>query len=69
MNKQFENNSSIQMAAYVVDIINGYHYHSEKEKTHGKEIFPEDRKILQKKFWPREIFLMCIFYERYINNR
>lgn len=68
MNKQFENNSSIQMVAYVVVIVNGYHSHSEKEKMYGKEIFSEDRKILQKKFWPREIFLMCIFYQNYINN-
>ena len=58
MNNQSENNTSIQMVAYVVDIINEYCTHSEKDKTHGREVFPEDREnIVRKKFNPREILL------------
>ena len=46
------------MVAYVVDIINEYCTHSEKDKTHGREVFPEDREnIVRKKFNPREILL------------
>lgn len=46
MNKQFENNVSNQMVAYLVDIIK--YLLIIQRKRHGKEIFPEDKKRIEK---------------------
>lgn len=68
MNKQFENNASNQMVAFMVDIIK--YLLIIQRKRHGKGIFPEDKKTIEKnKFRTyRDISKYIYFCESYFNR-
>lgn len=61
-NNQFETNRSIQIVAYVVDIINEYRTHSEKDKTHGRGSVPGIYgKYSEEEIQPKRDSSKCVF--------